>query len=65
MLYGVSEDVRNYCYRHAEECARRAASQSNARLRQDYLELERRWLSLAHSSHEEGAFEAVGESRDY
>ena len=43
----TDEDLKAYCYRHAEECARRAASQSDARHRQVYLELEKRWLSLS------------------
>jgi hypothetical protein len=47
MRQAVDEDLKAYCYRHAEECARRAASQSDARHRQDFLELERRWLTLA------------------
>jgi hypothetical protein len=50
MLHTVGEDLKAYCYRHAEECARRAASQSDARHRQDFLELEKRWLSLASDS---------------
>lgn len=43
----ADEDVKQYCYRHAEECARRAASQTNVRFREDFLELQRRWLRLA------------------
>ena len=43
----TDEDLKAYCYRHAEECARRATSQSDARHRQVYLELEKRWLSLS------------------
>ena len=43
----TDEDLKAYCYRHAEECARRATSQSDARHRQVYLDLEKRWLSLS------------------
>ena len=53
----TGEDLKAYCYRHAEDCARQAASQSNARYRQDFLELERQWLSLAIES---GVTEQVG-----
>ena len=38
------------CLRHAEDCARRAASQlDGSRSRLNFLELERRWLVLARS----------------
>ena len=47
MLHTTGDDLKAYCYLHAKDCARRAASQSDARYRQDFLELERRWLSLA------------------
>jgi hypothetical protein len=64
MLDSVSEDVRRYCYRHAEECARRAACQSNARVRQDFLELERRWLDLAQNSEVAEPLDRLPESED-
>jgi hypothetical protein len=35
------------CYRHAERCRRKAREQSDPRLRQDFLDCERRWLLLA------------------
>jgi hypothetical protein len=47
MLHTTGDDLKAYFYRHAEDCARQAASQSDARYRQDFLELERQWLSLA------------------
>ena len=34
---------------HAEECARKAAAQTDPRLKQDFLDMEKRWLSLAKS----------------
>ena len=48
MLSNVSEHVRE-CYEHAEYCARKAATQTDPRIKQDYLDLERHWLTLAHS----------------
>ena len=50
MPYSVDDDISNQCYLHAEECGRRAASQDDLRLRQDFLELERRWTALARTS---------------
>jgi hypothetical protein len=44
----LSTEVRE-CYTHAEECARQAATQSDPTLRRDFLDLEQRWLKLAHS----------------
>jgi hypothetical protein len=37
------------CRRKAEECAHKAAAQSDPKLRQDFLKLEESWLSLARS----------------
>ena len=48
MLRNLSEEICE-CYRHAEDCARKAAGQSCQKLRQDFLDLEQRWLSLARS----------------
>jgi len=48
MLSNVSEHVRE-CYEHAEYCARKAAAQTDPRIKQDYLDLERHWLTLARS----------------
>jgi hypothetical protein len=48
MLNNLSEQIRD-CYAHAEECARKAAAQSDPRLKQDFLDMEQRWLSLAKS----------------
>ncbi len=42
----LSADIRD-CYRHAENCRRRAKEQSDPLLRQDFLDCERRWLVLA------------------
>jgi hypothetical protein len=48
MLENLSDQVRE-CLRHAEACARQAASQSDPRLRQDFLDMEASWLRLARS----------------
>ena len=48
MLSNVSEQIRE-CYRHAEDCARKAAAQADPTLKADFLDLERRWLVLARS----------------
>jgi hypothetical protein len=42
----LTENIRD-CYRHAEFCRGRAKQQSDSRLRQDFLDCERRWLLLA------------------
>jgi hypothetical protein len=44
----VSEKIRE-CYEHAEECARKAAAQTDLGLKQDFLDMERRWFALAKS----------------
>jgi hypothetical protein len=48
MLRKVSEEIRN-CYRRAEECARKAAAQTEPTLKADFVAMERRWLRLARS----------------
>ena len=48
MLKNLSEQIRD-CYKQAEDCARKATAQTDPRLRQDYLDLEQRWLLLARS----------------
>jgi hypothetical protein len=48
MLVSLSDQVRE-CLRHAEDCARQAASHSDPKLRQDFLDMEARWLKLARS----------------
>jgi len=48
MLENLSEHVRD-CYRHAEDCARKAAAQTDQNLKNDFLALEQRWLALAQS----------------
>ena len=35
------------CYRHAQDCARKAAEGTDPNLKQDFLELEESWLFLA------------------
>jgi hypothetical protein len=48
VLNNLSEEIRE-CYQHAEDCARKAAAQSCPKTKQDFLELEQRWLYLARS----------------
>jgi len=48
VLKNLSDEIRE-CLQHAENCARKAAAQSCPKLKQDFLELERRWLYLARS----------------
>jgi hypothetical protein len=48
MLRNLSEEIRE-CYRHAEDCARKAAPQTDPKLKADFLDLELRWLFLARS----------------
>jgi hypothetical protein len=35
--------------RHAEDCARKAAAQTDPNLKENFLDIERRWLFLARS----------------
>ena len=35
------------CYQHAGDCARQAAAQTDPKTKEDFLEIERRWMSLA------------------
>jgi len=48
MLEKLGEQIRD-CYAHATECARKAAVQTDPQLKQDFLDMERRWLALAKS----------------
>ncbi len=48
MLNNLSGDIRD-CLQHAEDCALKAAAQTDPKLKQDLLDMERRWLSLARS----------------
>jgi hypothetical protein len=48
MLNNLSEQIRD-CYRHAQDCARKAAEESDPNLKQDFLELQESWLFLARS----------------
>ena len=48
MLNNLSEQVRQ-CHLHAEHCARQAGVQTDPKLKNDFLEMEGRWLVLARS----------------
>ena len=47
-MYPISVQVRE-CRQYAEHCAQSAQKQSDPQVRQSYLEMQRRWLSLASS----------------
>ena len=48
MLNDLSEQMRE-CLLHAEGCAQQAAVLTDLQLKQDFLDMERRWLFLARS----------------
>jgi len=48
VLSNRSEQVRE-CLQHADDCARQAAAHTDPKMKEDFLDLERRWLSLARS----------------
>lgn len=48
MLRKLSNEIAE-CYRHAEDCRRKANEATAPDAKEDYLEGERRWLFLAHS----------------
>jgi hypothetical protein len=50
MLNKLNEQVRGYL-EHAEDCARKAAAQPDGSdLKEDFLKLEKQWMSLAQSA---------------
>jgi hypothetical protein len=48
MLNNLSEQIRQ-CLQHANDCELKAAAQTDPKLKQDFLEMEQRWLRLARS----------------
>jgi len=48
MVQKLSEQIRE-CYHHAEDCFRQAKDQGDPKIRNDFLDCERRWLRLARS----------------
>ena len=48
MLENLSADIQE-CYRHALKARRRAETARNESEREDFLNMERRWLNLARS----------------
>ncbi len=47
MLNDLSDQVRE-CLEHADDCARKAAAQPDGSpMKRDYLDLEKKWRSLA------------------
>ena len=47
MLENLTDEFR-VCLRHAKECARKAEEASRPNARENFLEMQRRWLRLAH-----------------
>jgi hypothetical protein len=47
MLYSISKPVAVF-YQHAYECNEKARKARDSEEREFYLDMERRWLSLAH-----------------
>ena len=45
-MYPISVQVRE-CRQYAEHCAQNAQNQRDPQVRQSYLEMQKRWLSLA------------------
>ena len=48
MLLKLTSDIAE-CYRRAAECRERAESAPSESAKRAFLDLEQRWLSLAHS----------------
>jgi hemerythrin-like domain-containing protein len=48
VLNNLRKEIRE-CYRHAEDCALKAIAHADAQPKQDFLDLEQRWLFLARS----------------
>ena len=48
MLQKLTEEIAE-CYRHARECRKSAERVPDPATKNDFLDQERRWLSLAHS----------------
>jgi hypothetical protein len=48
MLNSLNDQIRE-CHRHAGLCAWRASVQPESQLKDVYLEMEQRWLTLARS----------------
>jgi len=48
MLQKLKNEIAE-CYQHALECRRSGDESSDPGSKQDFLDMERRWLQLAHS----------------
>jgi hypothetical protein len=48
MLKAIKREIQE-CYQLARECAEKAKAEVDPQRRQDFLDMERRWLFLAHS----------------
>jgi hypothetical protein len=48
MLQKLDSEIRE-CYQHAMDCSRSADESRDSSTKQEFLEMAKRWLSLAHS----------------
>jgi hypothetical protein len=48
MLQKLSKEIQE-CYHHADECRQRAERACTEKGRQEFVDMEGRWLSLAHT----------------
>ena len=48
MLQKLTEEIAE-CYAHASHCRERAKAAVDLSIKRDFLDMERRWLALAHS----------------
>jgi hypothetical protein len=62
VLNNLSGNIRE-CLQHAEHCALKAAAQTDPKLKQDFLDMERRWLSLARSYEFSGRIDLSDETK--
>jgi hypothetical protein len=46
MVQDLSDEIRE-CYRHADDCRRRAGEATDPGTKEHYLAMEQRWLGLA------------------
>ena len=60
LLRNLRENIRE-CYRHADDCRRRANEERNPIFRQDFLDCERRWLLLARGHEQAERIEAFSQ----
>ena len=62
MLLKLTSDIAE-CYRRAAECRERAESAPSESAKRAFLDLEQRWLSLAHSTNLPSGYKEVERQR--